>query len=121
MKKVIGVLSRSLNTVIVIFMIAIVLSIAIQFGFRPSGVLFHMTFYISLLCLIILMGIKTIPRINEITRDRTPFLVVNLITLIVVIIAILGLHFGTFQNETVAVVASYVALAGYMFTSLCIL
>jgi hypothetical protein len=121
MKKVLGAVGRSGDVIAIASMIAIVLSVLIQFALRPVGSIFHITFYIALIVLAIVMITKVIANFKEITKERTQFLVVNIVSFVVLVAMILGLHFNYFENETPAVILNYVALALYIFTSLTLL
>lgn len=121
MKKVAGVLGRATDTVVIICEIAIVLSIIIIFGCRPSGMMLHIVYYVALAMLIVVMTIRVIANIKKLTDERVVFLAVNVVTLVIMLIATIGLKTGSFQNTTFATVTNYVSLGLYMFTALCLL
>ncbi len=121
MKRVLGAIGRSGDAVAIGSMIAIVLSVLIQFALKPVGPVFHIAFYIALIVLAVVMVIKVVAHFKEITKDRTQFLITNIVSFVVLVAMILGLHFNYFENETPAVIMNYVALALYIFTSLCLL
>ena len=121
MKRVVGAIGRSGNVVAIGCMIAIVLSVLIQFGLRPVGAIFHITFYVALAALAIVMTVKIVANFKEHVANNASFLITNVISFVVLVAMILGIHFNYFQNETPAVIMNYVALALYMFTSLCLM
>ena len=112
---------RSLDGVIIGCIILIVIAILVQFGLRPEGQFFGILFYVALALMVVMMILKVITNQKAITRERVPFLIVNIVSLLVLIIAIVGLKFMNFERQTLAVVVNYVALAAYCFTSLCLL
>ena len=112
---------RSLDGVIIGCMILIVISILVQFGLRPEGQFFGILFYVSLILLAILMAFKIVTNRKEITRDRVAFLIVNIVSLVVLVLAIVSLKFLNIERQTFAVIVNYAALVVYGFTSLCLL
>lgn len=121
MKKLARAFGRSVDFVVIGAMIVTVLSVLIQFGLKPVGAIFHITFYTSLIVVAIMMVVKIITNFKEIEKDRLPFLITNVVSGVVLAAMLVGLHFKYFENETPAIVMNYVSLALYMFTSLCLL
>ena len=115
------VAKKSWDAIIIACMIAVALTVLVQFGFRPQGQLFGVVFYIALAILVVMMIVKIIVNWKPITREKVPFLVVNIVALVIVVIAMWGLKFNHFEGRTFATIVHYAALATYFFTSLCLL
>lgn len=109
------------DAIIIACMIAVTLSVLVQFGFRPQGQLFGVIFYVALAIVVVMMIVKIITNWKPITRERVLFLVINIVALVLVIIAMWGLKFNRFERTTFAMIVHYAALATYFFTSLCLL
>jgi hypothetical protein len=121
MKGLARAFGRSIDFVMIGAMIVTVLSVLIQFGLKPVGGLFHVTFYVSLIVVAIMTIVKVITNFKEIEKDRLAFLITNIVSGVVLGVMIVGLHFNYFENQTPAVVMNYVSMALYFFTSLCLL
>lgn len=114
-------LKRVLDGCIIASMVVIVISILVQFGFKPEGQLFVYLFHMAVVVLVALMIINIIGNNKAISRERVPWLLINIVSLVVLVLTILGLKFWGFEKQTFAVISSYVALVMYCFSGLCLL
>ncbi len=121
MKKISKFIGQIGDNLVIVFEIVIVLSILIQFTLHPQGLIFTFAYYVAVFALIAIIVAKVIINLKKLAKDRASFLAINILSLIVYTIVMGGMHTNYFAADRLPVIISYVALAVYMLTGLCLI